>query len=309
MRMKYMYHLLKENFEDLENFQMVNDPYKVGSSSTNRGRVDNWVRMREALVCIKTIPSLQNVCVEFLDNPFFAKKENTFYIPYETYQELLPKHKNLLVQIKSIIDFYEAAGFDTTESGFDVKMPTTDDLEEFSKNISLLSKVIGQCPYLNTNDEKIALKKTDIGSIWFEFVVIATGTSLVLLNLSKVIDKCIKIKSHYVTVKQQEESLRQLKLKNDVLEPIKEANEKIIKAVIDDCITELQDEIPEMKLNNDDVTRVHYSLETISKLMEKGMEIYASIDAPQEIKDLFPTSDEIAFLPKPQKLLEGNSEE
>ena len=56
---------------------------------------------------------------------------------------------------------------------------------------------------MNNDDEKIVLKKTDIGSIWFEFAVITSGGIVILSNLSKIIDKCIKIavQTHTSTLK------------------------------------------------------------------------------------------------------------
>ena len=62
--------------------------------------------------------------------------------------------------------------------------------------------------------------------------------------------------------------------------------------------------LPTIEIKDDGNERVRYTLDTLVKLMDKGMEIYASVDASQEVKDLFPTSDELIFLPKPRKLLE-----
>ena len=78
--------------------------------------------------------------------------------------------------------------------------------------------------------------------------------------------------------------------------------------MLDECIEELRREIPDVELNKEDEQRVKYSIETISKLMEKGMEIYASIDAPTEVRDLFPASEELSFLPQPKKLLMDSNE-
>lgn len=304
MRMKYMYFLLKENYEALEEFKIESEQYRIGATSHNRGIVANWIPARSALLNVSAIPTVKEMCYSILDNIYFAQEKDSFAIPYDVYQELAPKYKLFLIQVKAIISFYEDAGFESVEQGFDIKMPPTDDFDEFSKNIENLNKAINQCPYLKVDDETIKLKKTDIGSIWFEFIVIATTGSVFLTNLAKLVDKCIKIKSHYNTVKQQEEECRKLKLKNDIIESLKNSYEEMSKAVIDNCIEELKQEIPDVKLGNEEVGKVKYSLETISKLMEKGLEIYASVDAPQEIKDLFPTSDEMLSLPIPQKLIE-----
>ena len=308
MRMKYMYYLLKENYAALENFKLSYDTYKVANNSYNRGIVENWEEAQVALRNVSVISSINNVCSMILDNPFFIKKNDYFYIPYETYQEIKPQYKIFLEHISAIIDFCEAAGFGTIEKGFDIKMPSTEDFDEFSKNIELLNKSISQCPYLKVDNEKITLVKTDIGSIWFEFGIIATGASVLLLNLSKIIDKCIKIKSHYITVKEQEENWRRRKLDNDMIETLVEANKQMMNSVLSEAVEELKQEIPEIKLKGDDEERMKFSLNTIANLMEKGLQIHASIDSPPEVKELFPTSDELISFLEPQKLLSSSNE-
>ena len=42
MRLKFMYHLLKENYDSLENLLMESDTYKVGGTSHSRGKIINW---------------------------------------------------------------------------------------------------------------------------------------------------------------------------------------------------------------------------------------------------------------------------
>ena len=309
MRMKYVYHLLKRNLDTLENFQLVNDPYKIGNSTTNRGKVLNWQASRLALLEIKRIPMFNDFSSSILEDQYFANEKDSFYIPYETYQKIYNNYNHFMVQAKTIISFFDSVGFSENECGFDVKMPNTDDFDEFSKNIELFNKALNQCPFLCIENEKLKLKKADIGSIWFEFFIIASGSSIILANLAKIVDKCLKIVSHYKTLKIQEELYKQAKIGTEQMKTIVECNTELIKSLTDKYITELKDEIPDIEIKDDGNERVRYTLDSLVKLMDKGMEIYASIDASQEIKDLFPTSDDIMFLPKPQKLLENKEEE
>ena len=308
MRMKYVYYLLKRNIETLENFQLVNDPYKIGNTTNNRGKVCNWQECRLAFLEIKRIPMFNDFCTMVLENSFFATEKDEFYIPYDTYQKIQKEYNYFFLQVNTVISFFDSVGFSETEYGFDVKMPATDDFDEFSKNVDLFNKALNQCPFLCAENEKIKLKKTDIGSIWFEFFIIATSGSIILVNLAKIIDKCIKIMSHYKTFKQQEELYHQAKIGTEQLKTIVDCNTEVIKALTDKCIQELKEEIPTIEIKDDGNERVRYTLDTLVKLMDKGMEIYASVDASQEVKDLFPTSDELIFLPKPRKLLEDKEE-
>lgn len=210
---------------------------------------------------------------------------------------------HLMHQIDGIINLFEMSGFDINEQGFDIKMPQTNDFDEFTKNISDLNRVLSQCPYLNNTNEKIVLKKADLGSIWFEFAVAASTSSLLLFNLAKIVDKCTKIKSHMVNLQQQKELLKMQKLKNEQLETVMNIYKEVTDRTIDSCIKELQAEIPDTQLDGEGVNKTKMCLENLSTLMTKGLEIYASIDAPKEVKDCFPTTDEVADMIEPIKLL------
>lgn len=213
----------------------------------------------------------------------------------------------LRVALNSIVTFCEQFGFSETPFGFDVKMPPTKDFSEFADYIKQINYVLSMCPCLNETDEKIELKKTDSGSIWFEFVIIATTSSVLLHNLAKLVDHAVKIKSHIVTVKQQEESLRAMKVKNDMIESVVESYNRVLPELIKNETQSLISELGNT-YDGEEVTKTEKSIEILSNLMSKGLEIYASIDAPKETKDLFPTSEEIKALPGVPKLIENKTE-
>ena len=309
MRMKYMYYLLKESLPALESLGVVREGYTAGGQHSYRGQVTNWIDAKKALTDISKIPYFNDFCMSILENSEMRIGLNSFVISDSLCNDLEPKYKKFLTEVKGIIGFYESAGFNNTEQGFDIKMPPTDDFGEFAKNIDLLNKALSQCPYLNQESERIILKKTDVGSIWFELGIAVTGTSVILFNLSKIVDMCVKIKSHYVTVKQQEEQYRVAQIKDELLETVVKANKQLIETITNNCIEELKKEIPETPLDNDAETRLKYSLEILTSLMDKGMEIYASIDSPQEVKDLFPTSDEMMFMPHPKRMLTSSEDD
>ena len=311
MRLKYMYYLLKKSIVDLNGLQLKEETKQDHGSTYYRGFVGNWRSARRALTSVSRIPLFKNFCEEIVNDEEFSYRlrgdRDSFYIPHSVYLKYKPLYAEFLTKVDAIISFCEDAGFDISEPGFDIKMPHTESLGEFSDNFALLSKAISQCPYLNCDNEKIILKKTDIGSIWFEFCIAATGTTFILSSLAKIVDKCIKIKSHRMTVRLQEEQYRTAKLKGDLLEAVIEANKEVMNTVVSECVSELKEEIPNVSINNEDENRIKYTLNSIASLMDKGMEIYASIDSPEEIKDLFPSADEITALPLPPKLLENKS--
>jgi len=250
-------------------------------------------------------------------NNLLVQKENQYInnakatFTQTTYTTFSRDYQSLLSQISAILDFCNLLGFEAIEQGFDVRMPTTNDFNEFAENIDKLKKILSQSPYINSiESEQIRVAKVDIGSFYLIFAVIGVvgGVSTILYNWSKIVDKAIKIKSHILTCKQQEEEVRKMSNKNDLLEKVMEVNNLIIDTKTKECVAELASELGEYK-DGDAEARQEQCLKDLSDMMMKGMEIYASIDADQEIKDLFPKSDELARLPLPTKLLESGSEE
>lgn len=309
MRMSYMYYLLKKSIDGLKRIKKVEE-----SANNNRKWtvLTNYSALNDTLSDLHCLPAFKkdiDAIQQILSDSRFVVADKTKHFPIEG-EKLYKDIQSLQYKLEIIVDFLEQCGFSEDQLGFDVKMPPTDDFSEFANNIDTLQKVLNQCPYLTINDERVKIQSVDIGSIWLKFAVVATSTSLILSNLATIVDKCVKIQSHYITMQQQEENLRQAQLKNDVLNSVIEANKMYYDKLIDNAATELEQEIPNVELSNEDKERVKMSIDNLVKLIDKGMEIYASIDAPEEVKDLFPTSDEIKSLSEPLKQLsESNDEE
>lgn len=220
------------------------------------------------------------------------------------------KYTLFLAQVGGIIDFCESAGIVPSELGFDVKMPQTDDFEQFVKNLNSLQIILQQCPYFNVDGERIEIHAVDIGSIWMRFAIIATTSSIALSNIATAVDKCVKVASHMTTYRQQQEEWRMQKVADDLLASMIENHKNIINHETNMVVEELQNELNKdnEKLSPEDVQRLKTSMEHLINLMDKGMEIYASVNAPQEVKDKFPTSDEIKSLNEPIKMLTEETE-
>lgn len=219
--------------------------------------------------------------------------------------------------MQAIIALCEKFGFNEKQQGFDIKIPSTGDFDEFADYINKLKNVLKSCPYLTVDGESIEISSVDIGSIWLKFKVLCknhpvvsavTATALTLNNLAVLVDKCVKIKSHIITCQQQEEQYRAMSLKNDILESVINANEVATETIINKMATEMQDELKEQTLNAEQVNSLKMSMRQLSDLMLDGLEIYASIDTPDEVKDLFPTSDEIKGLTEPIKSIPEKTE-
>lgn len=195
-----------------------------------------------------------------------------------------------------------------TESGIDVKIPKCASLKEYMGYLKEIDFIFTQCPYLLQRNEEIKFNNVDVGSQWLVFAVLgASGTFYILNNLAKLVQKAIEIKSNIFVLKQQEEALEEMRQKNEVGSEVIDTFKKLKQMTMDKCVSELEGDIGELK-DNEERSKVERSLESLAYLMDKGVEIYSSIETPKEIKVLFPFEKDTAILPDNiQKLIEDKN--
>lgn len=104
---------------------------------------------------------------------------------------------------------------------------------------------------------------------------------------NKMIDMAVKIKSHVATVQMQEEALRSMQLKNEVAVEVYKTFEEANKLVVEQCVGDLKRELGKLE-NREEEGKAQKSLEKLAYWMDRGLQIHSAIDAPKEIKDLFP---------------------
>lgn len=309
MRLYSMYVLCKSNIGFIKNV-------KGQGMTTNSGtfvRVNNWLSCIEALDKLANIPGLKESTTKFYESvPVILRGRDVFDLDSANYTGLDLAKKELLSSIGTIISMYEQMGLpQNTGLGFDIKLPQFVSIKDFSNCIKDLEFIVNQCPFLSVPDSEIKFKSADVGSFWITFLVAGTATSQMLLNLSKLVDAAVKIQSHVVTVKQQEEQLRSMELKNELTSELIGTFKKVNKSLVDKTVHELESDLGTLK-DGEEVDKAGRSIEKLADWMNKGLQIYSAIDAPEEIKDLFPPQEEQQLLNDDIiKLLEqkGNSEQ
>lgn len=231
-------------------------------------------------------------------------------------QEAEAALQQLLSEIRVIINLCESLGLDNEEIiGLDVKLPVNNSLTDLKGYISDLEFVFTRCPYFKSEEESIEFRSIDIGSVWLNFVVVGGvlgAGSIILNNIAAFIDKCIILRSHYLTTLQQKNELEKAKMENDERKAIFESLDKMYKIMVDNAINELEKACDCKSKDGEERGIVEQSVYKIIKLMNEGLQIYSAIDSPKEVKALFePLEMKYLTLNNELKLIEkdNNQEE
>lgn len=254
------------------------------------------------------IDSLQNIALfkstieHFYDIiPVYAKNENNIKVSIDIYRNFESLNKTIINQMSVIIDLYESMNISKNPVGIDIKVPTCEDLKEYIKYLNEIDFIFTQCPYLLHKDETIKFSTVDVGSQWINFIIeLSVGsvaTFYILNNLALILDKIVMLRSHYKSVKQQEEALKIAKNKAELSESEKEIFDTLKRHYMSEITTSLENEISPLE-DGDQRGRLEKSLGKLCSLLDRGVEIYASIDTPNDIQVLFPTLNEQEKLPE-----------
>lgn len=295
MRLYGMYYTCKKHIEYVKNMKVTNKT----TAREATWSIKSWAERSKVLNELAKMKPLRTPAREVYEAiPVVYRDQDEFDISGTVKDRFVAARGKLIVAMETVIDMYETINPKKVideDYGFDIKMPEFDDLGEFSKCMEDLDFVMKQCPYLNDKDGQIKYGSIDVGSTWLTFIIVGVGATTIMTNLAKIVDAAIKIKSHITTVKMQEEALRSVEIRDEIAAEVLDAYKKANRILTQNSVAELERELGELK-DGEEKDKAGKTLEKLGYWMDKGMQIYSSIDAPVEIKDAFPLQQETNFL-------------
>lgn len=273
-------------------------------------QIEGWNILKEALDQLKNISFMRQTVRDVYATIDPLERDNA-------QPSLSPKRKErfdialneLKISLKTIQNLYDSFTIGESYAGIDVKIPKCNSLKEYMDYLKEIEFIFTQCPYLLSKDEEIKFNNVDVGSQWLSFFLISSGTFGILNNLAKLVNKVLAIKSNIILLKEQEEQLKVMQLKNEVGEEVLDVFKKMKQTVLSDSVSDLESELGELR-DGEERGKVEKTLEKMVVLIDKGVEFYSSIETPNEIKTLFPANEDNPILPDNiVKLLEKKDDE
>lgn len=255
------------------------------------------IQIHEQISKTKSVDDVFKEFYEYMNDvfgniPFFSeilyKMEqenniNEFYI-----EEMLDE---ITIKVEFIILLYETTINQNAESiGLDIKIPSTDNITELKKYIDALEFIFTKCPFFQCDEESLRLQAVDNGSIWLIFGVVGASVavgSILLNNIAAFIDKCLVIRSHRLTCDMQEQMVRNAEIETKEKEKLLESINKLYEIQVKAAVKELETDTKHKICDGDERGRAEQSLKKMEKLIDQGLQIYSSINSPEEIKALF----------------------
>lgn len=291
MKLRSIYLISKEHYSEISAFGVSQE--KV--NGVTMYRISNWKEYMNILLQLQRIDLYRERAGKIIDAiPEYYVTKDFFRLDAADWRRVEEANRDLKNVVKIVIELYESMGFAVDEKiGIDIKMPPCKDITEYAGYINDLNYVFTKCPFLQTDQEKWIFDSVDVGSAWITLLIeggaILTGGSILLNNLAAFIDKCIAIKSHYISTQEQKLELKKTMHDQARREIIEEYIDSDYRKCVDAAIKEME-EISNYHVENidgDENGRIEEAFKRMGDLIDKGLQIYSTIDSPKETKLLF----------------------
>lgn len=266
--------------------------------------IENWKDVRRSLMGLRQIKCLEtytNNVYNSLPQVEREKASNTIGASSQFKSAFAGNLEKLRIAVDAIVKLYDSLEMGEASSGLDIKIPSCNSLSEHILLLKDIDFITTQCPYVTKSNERIIFRSVDVGSQWLTFIVqgtVAVGAGWSLLNIiASLVNEAFELRSRLTLCKMQELFFTEEKLKYQIAEDTIKDIEKYRRAILRKAREEMENDYGELA-DGEERDKMEMCLERMAGLIDKGVEVYASIDTPKDMRALFPMTEDNAILPE-----------
>lgn len=256
-----------------------------GNQVTSTAKFANLINFRKGISSIEKT-NLLNVEIEKIKNSgVFSTTSDVLKINVTEGRALKAPMDELLKIVSSLNQIFSDLSGTFRENSVSIKLPDISDFQDLSKVTGTFHTILSQSIINDEIKGQVKIDNVENGSIWLD-VYLGSASALTLVGSlawsAAVVFK--KIQEGRII----EEHVRSLKIKNESLKEIKEAQKQAIDLMIDSEANQLYSENFTTEGNNEQVERLKHTIRLLSEQMEKGAEIHPALNTPEKVANLFP---------------------
>lgn len=296
MRLYNIYYVCKKALDDISMVHVLYYSKETYDEIDDRQRIIivDYVKFRDTLDALSQFAFIREDVAEMNKLIHNGMATADGWAIYANRAEFDAQFDVVEYKIQTIVDLYESMEETKYRSGIDIYIPPCKYLHEYTSMLKDVDLIISQCPYLRSDNEEIQYNGTDIGSDWITLAIVVTGSvasaSYILNNFAEIAKKVQEIRVRHEMIKQNEEFLKTLNAKNELVKEMQEVYDKAKEETFNNAVTELKESLGNLN-DGEEEGKVLMSLKKYNDLLDMGVRFYSSIDSPPEIKELLPSSD------------------
>ncbi len=291
---------IKKSLEDI----MVHLNVQAAMNSNNTYYIiSNWIEISDALYILYSYdflrPSVEAIFSRGVNyqarTPSLSIAAGTDVQQFNNLLEILKAKCNAIIDVS-------ASYVKPNENQLEIKLPQVDNIDDLENILDKLNKSFTQCP-LFEEPLQIKFDGVESGSSWLIIsIVCIVGGGQVLKPVADFIKSCFECRKIFAETKKIDLESRLLQLqideetRNQIMKKNKELENDQLKQT---CLEEAKKINPEKAkvLDPEEVKRLIYSMDNLTQLFNRGMEIYPSSSVQAEVKEIFPEKEKYPCFP------------
>jgi hypothetical protein len=256
-----------------------------GGQTTSISRFSNLTNFRKGISSIEKTNLLKAEIETIKNSGIFTTTNDTLRINVPEGRALKAPMDELVKIVSSLnLTFSDLSGT-VRDNSISIRFPDISDFQDLSKVAGSFHTILSQSIINDEIKGQVKIDSVENGSIWLD-VYLGSASALTLVGgmawSAAVVFK--KIQEGRII----EEHVRSLKIKNESLKEIKDAQKQAIDLMIDSEANQLYSENFKTQGNNEQIERLKHTIRLLSEQMEKGAEIHPALNTPEKVANLFP---------------------
>ncbi|MBS4061643.1 MAG: hypothetical protein KG029_14690 [Bacteroidetes bacterium] len=288
---------IKELKADL---QTINETlnFKYEEQKNNQGQISqstftNLISFRNGINLLENTGLLKNEINQIKKSGIFSTTQDDLTLNFTEGRSLkLPMDSLIKIVVALNTSLSKITGT-TRENSISIKLPKINDFEDLAKTSSTFHTILTQSIINDEINGQVKIDSVENGSIWLD-IYLGSAPALALVGglawSAAVVYK--KIQEGRII----EEHVKSLKIKNESLKEIKDAQKKAIDLMIDAEANQLYSENFKVADNHEQIERLKHSIKLLSEQIDKGAEIHPALNTPENVSNLFPDMKHLELL-------------
>jgi len=274
----------------------------------NPGVIADVVNLRSRLEWLRGIPGFQDELTLLEKSIIFRTTSIQIQIPPDEWRSLQNAISRLIPKLLGLRQYLNAFLAQQDQISVFVKIP---DFLDFAAVIDFevkLQKTLSQIIFHSKIKDgvRLELRSWERGSpLWLELFL---GTQAAVNVVAASVWAGAVVYKKIQEGRLHQEYVRGLKLRNDNLEAILEAEKRLLNEIVDAEANNIALSCYDGENSQETLERVKYTIKEFAEMIEKGAEIHPALQAPESVQNLFPDFKNVSKIESKIKQLAEKSQ-
>ncbi|SHF94085.1 hypothetical protein [Flavobacterium johnsoniae] len=261
------------------------------STGTQLYNISNLVKIRSVIDELKSLNLFDNITETLFNSAIYTTVNDSIRVQPQEHNKIIDSLNLLQKLVFNFLNVLTNTIPEESTDSINIKLPPVNDFDELSKVSREIHLALSQVIFNDDVNGQTKIVSVENGSIWLNVFVGATAVGVI----ASLVWSAAVIYKKILEGKLLEEQIRGLKVKNESLEDVLEAQKASTAIMIEAEAKHINSEHFSENLP-ENIEKIKNSISIFADLIAKGAEVHPALVAPENVSNLFPDPTKIIGL-------------